>query len=122
MLQAQPANSAVQPASDVAKEIGASASDNNAAAPVPRCEALREQFDKMQLSGNDSDAPNASAAGTADGSFPVDVGDLSGCLRMFGGAPSPYLRVAQHDFVRAVRALASLAAAQRDLLAAVSVV
>ena len=119
--QAQPANSAVQPASDVAEEVGASASSSNAAAPALRCDALRGQLDQMQLSGDDSDAASASAASTADGNFPVDVGDLSGCLRMFGGAPSPYLRAAQDDFVRAVRALASLAAAQRDLLAAVSV-
>mmetsp|Transcript_14854 Transcript_14854/g.44883 ORF Transcript_14854/g.44883 Transcript_14854/m.44883 type:complete len:182 (+) Transcript_14854:424-969(+) len=72
---------------------------------------LSQQLDSMSLATCDT-------AAAPSGDLFVDVRDISSCLRMFGGAPSPYLRAAQSEFVQAVRTLARVAAAQRELLTA----
>lgn len=61
----------------------------------------------------------AAAEASGDGqSWRVEFGSLQSCLRMFGAAPSPYLRTAQSDFVAATRLIPRLAKARHCLLSA----
>ncbi len=60
--------------------------------------------------------------GTDGGELRLVTGDAAEALRMFGAAPSPYLRQAQGDFQAALRQLVAVANQQRQLNNAVQLV
>lgn len=70
------------------------------------------------LSQQMHDPPLSSSSGAA-GCSPIELRLVSdhtaGSLRMFGAAPSPYLRQAQADFAEALAQLVALANQHRDL-------
>lgn len=111
------ATDANAPADSSGIEAGESSSTTQGGKALPALSVataeLSQQLDSMSLSTGDT-------AAAPSGDLVVDVGDISSCLRMFGGTPSPYLGAAQNEFVQAVRTLARVAAAQRELLSAVT--
>ena len=123
VAEAQPTAGSHPPSGDAADDSDGGGCGGNEAPLPSRLSAeeaeLPRQLGSMQVGGGG--AARATFDEAAADSLPVAVGDLGGCLRMFGGAPSPYLRTAQGDFVEAVRAFARLAAARHELLAAVAV-